>query len=536
MQGPFAVTLNVLTGTTSPDAVGLLAEGMDSSRESISLASALALLDRHGGQGLCEILRRFPQRSPAFRQTLQVQSDKFNPILRQALVQGTSEQRLEALDGVLALHAVDQIPQLVQLLTREDLPELDAVADCLRNLVSLVDEELRATSVTDASRSAVTARRDKALTHLDQALSKLDAICNKDVIVEAVLSLGPSSHPAVRKVLWQASADCRERTGRLLLTSTHPKVMQQVIDALKQSYPHPKAFEAVKSRTDVEFLCELLRSVTEKSNAMFAQNLKQVDRLAWLESAEPPFELIPQPLQPALLTLVLMTKVSDEQKALLQDWLLCHGGPAGRMAAAERAAVLDENVMQNVLIDSLDAEDEQVQAWAVTQLRQHAVPEAFAMLIQRLDSPSASVRAAVRAELSDFNLDRVLGLVDALDSATALRVGEILRKIDDQTVAKLDRELVHGIRPKRIRAAWAIVKLGFTRDLMPQLLGLSDDEDFMLRRTLAELLGSILSSEVLPTLDRLQQDAHPRVRDAAVSSIARWEQQSAERVDPLLVM
>jgi HEAT repeat protein len=322
----------------------------------------------------------------------------------------------------------------------------------------------------------------------------------------------------------------------LLLTSTHPKIMRQVIDSLKQSYPHPKAFEAIQTRTDVEFLCELLRAVSVKPHPVFSQNLKQLDRLGWMESTEPVLELVPQPLQPALLTLVHMTKIADERKAMVQDWLMHHGGPAGRMAAAERAALLDDNVMQNVLIDSLDAEDEQVQAWAVTQLRQHAVPETFAILIERLDSPSPSVRAAVRAELSDFNLDRVLGLIEALDSPTAQRVGAILRKIDDQAVTKLEHELVHGIRPKRTRAAWAIVKLGFLRDLMPQLLALSDDEDFMLRRTLAEILGSVLDPDILPYLDRLQQDAHPRVRDTAALSLARWQQQSAEQVDPLLVM
>lgn len=268
---------------------------------------------------------------------------------------------------------------------------------------------------------------------------------------------------------------------------------------------------------------------------MFEQNLKQVEHLAWLEAAEPPLDLIPQPLQPALLMLAFTTKIAAEKKVLLQEWVLQHGGPAGRMAAAERAAMLNDDVMQHVLIDSLDADDEEVQAWAVTQLRQHAIPEAFAMLIQRLDSPSANVRAAARAELSDFNLDRVLGLMDALDGSTAMRVGEILRKIDDQAVSKLERELLNGLRPKRIRAARAIVKFGFYRELMAQLLKLADDEDFMLRRTLAEILSSVLDREVLPILDRLAQDTHPRVRDAALNSLVRWERESAARVDPLLV-
>lgn len=536
MQGPFATTLDALTGTTSPEAIELLVEGMESSYESISLGCGLALLDSHGMPGQREILRRIGQRSPAFRQALHARSEKFDSMLKQSLVQGSTEQRLEALDGVLAVHAAEQIPQLIQLLCRDDLPEIDAVADCLRNLVSLIEEDFRATSVTDSVRNAVVARRDRALVHLDQALAKFESVLIKDVVVESILILGPSTHTTVKKTLWQASPDCRDRAGRLLMTSPHPKIMRQVIDSLKQSYPHPKAFEAVKIRADMEFLCELLRAISTKSGVMFEQNLKQIEHLDWIDISEHLFALIPPALQPALLTLVFMTKVPVEQKAQVQEWLLHHGGPAGRMAAAERAALLDENTIQHVLVDSLDAEDETVQAWAVTQLRQHAVPEAFGLLVQRLDSPSAGVRAAARAELSDFNLERILGLMDALDAATALRVGEIVRKIDEQVSQKLERELLHAIRPKRIRAAKAVVKFGFQPWLRASLLTLADDEDFMLRRTLAEVLEFVPAPEVLTVLDQLAQDAHPRVRDAAIKTISRWEQRSANEIDQLLVM
>lgn len=529
MTGPMYKTFGVLSSSASPEAMNLLIAALESSLESISLAAAGALLDRDGTQGQREILTRFPQLLPAVQQSLQARAERFDAQLRQLLVQGSSEQRKEGIEAVRRLHAVDQIPQLIQLLCRNDLPDLDSVAACLADLVNLVEEEVRQTSVTDASRNIVMSRRDRALAHLDQAISqRYESLVVKDPVIEGVLILGPATHNTVKKVLWQAAADCRERAGRMLMTSTHPKVMRQVLETLRQSYPHPKAFEAVATRTDIEFLCELISAAYAKSSGTLEKNLKQIEHLAWLEGPNPPFDLIPQALQPALLSLVYCTKVAPEFKSLTQDWLLRHGGPAGRMAAADKAALVDEDVIQDVLVESLDAADENVQAWAVTQLREHAVPATFGLLLERLESPSPEVRDAVRAELSDFNLERVLGLLDELDQSAALRVGELLRKIDETALRKLQHDLQHAVRPKRIRAAMSVVKLGYQQDLLQPLLDLAADQDFLIRRTMAELLGTVLEPEVLPVLERLSQDLHPRVRDAALRAVTHWHQQSAE--------
>lgn len=536
MAGPLSKTFGVLAASDSAEAADLLIAGLESAFEPISLAAAAALLDRDELSGQREILARFGRLPVGVKQSLQAKAERFDGVLRQMLIQGSDDQRREGLEAVRWLHAVDQIPQLIQLMCRDDYPEIHLAASCLIDLVNLVEEDVRQTSVTDSARNLILGRRDRALMHLDQAITqRYESLLVKDPVIEAILILGPAQHNTVKKVLWQAAADCRERAGRMLLTSSHPKIMRQVLESLKQSYPHPKAFEAVSTRTDIEFLCEVISTAHAKSTPVLVKNLKQIERLHWLESLQPPFDLIPASLQPAMLSLVYATKVSPELKSLVQDWLLRHGGPEGRMAAAERAALVDEDVIQDVLVESLDAADEHVQAWAISQLRGHAVPETFALLLERLDSPSPEVRAAVRSELSDFNLERVLGLLDELDTATALRVGELVRKIDDQAGVKLQHDLRHAIRPKRIRAAQAIIKLGFQRELLQPLLELAGDPDFLIRRTMAEVLGAVMEPEVGPVLDRLAHDSHPRVQDAAVRALAQWQQQSTNYLQPLLV-
>ena len=534
MSGPLSKTFSALAASDSSEASDVLLAAIESPHETICLSAALALSERNGIQGQRAVLTRFPQLPASVQLALQTRCDQFHGLLRQLLLKGDVEQREEGLNDVRWLRAVDEIPQLIELMCRPNLPDLDCVVGCLRDLVTHLEDDLRATSVADAARSTVSARRDAALSHLMQALSRYDALAVKDPVIESILILSPTQHPAAKLALWNGPPDCRERAGRLLLTSRHPKVMRHALDSLRQPFPHPKAFEAVQTRDDAEFLTELLSFTSSRSNHTLEQNLKQIERLTWLEYENPPFELIPPALQPALLSFVFNTRVSNSLKAKTQDWLLRNGGPAARMAAAEQRSLIDENVLQDMLVHSLHAEDEHVQAWAVTQLRQHSVPEAFAHLLQRLDSPSAEVRSAVREELSGFNLELVLGLLESLDSESAPRVGELLRKIDPYVEAKLRRQMETALRPKRIRAAQAVVKLGYDDVLLQTLLTLAKDGDVMIRRAIAELLAVVPDPDVLPTLEALTQDPHPRVREAAMHALIAWRNHHAGQPDSVM--
>ncbi len=534
MSGPLSKTFAVLAASPADEAHEVLAAALVSSDESISRLAALALADRTGMRGQLEVLNRLTQLSPAVLATLRAGSEKFDPALRQML-HGPAEQQQTALTAVTWLRATEQIPQLIQLLQQTGLPAPAPVIDTLRTVVTQLEDEFRNVSVNDADRARIVARRDQALRDLDRALDHFDSLTAQDEIIESILILGPHHHPVVRRVLWHASADCRERAGNLLLTSRHPQVMQHNFESFRDPYPHPKAFEAVIKRADPEFLCELCRTFSQRANSAFEQNLKQIEHLSWLESSDPPLAFIPPPLQPALLGFVHSTKIAKERKAEVQDWLLRHGGPAGRMAAAERAGQQSQGVIREVLVESLDSEDEHIQAWAVTQLRQRAVPETFSLLLQRLNSPSAEVRQAVREELSDFNTERVLAMVSSLDAATGARAGALLRQIDDGAISKLQYELHSAVRARRIRAAQAAVKLGYQHDLWQELITLTDDADTLVRSTAAEVLASVREPAALAALETLAGDQQPRVRDAAHAALISWQRLSSQEFDSQLI-
>ena len=205
-------------------------------------------------------------------------------------------------------------------------------------------------------------------------------------------------------------------------------------------------------------------------------------------------------------------------------WLLQNGAPDCRSDAAQLIAKLDSTATQAIVQDGLSSQDEGLQAWATSQLRSQKVPDAIAQLTKRLDSPLASVRDVARQELSGFDIERLLSLFKQLDPLVCLRAGETIQKINPQCVQDLIEELKSPLRQKRIRAASGAVALGMHTQVVPQLLALAGDNDSLVRRTAAEVLGYVGTDESLDVLKSLRDDSSPAVRDAAVQSIAKLEE------------
>jgi HEAT repeat protein len=218
---------------------------------------------------------------------------------------------------------------------------------------------------------------------------------------------------------------------------------------------------------------------------------------------------------------VQATRLPRPRKAAVLEWLLRHGSATAKMAAVEGLALLDNSHAQEVVRENLDAESPEVQAWATSQLRHSALPEAFALLVERLESQHAEVRAAARHELADFDVDRVLQQVDDWSIDEAHRAGQLLLKVDLEATSKLQSELTHSAAQKRIRAARAIRRLGFPVQFATTLMALTRDADPLVRRTAAEALADLATPAAMQALERLVTDENPRVRETAIEALAR---------------
>lgn len=527
MAAPWERTLAVLRHSEDAQATSLvlaaLAVPIDEYRVIVAEVIAQRLVPRE----MIELLRQFPTLPDQVGAVIQRYGPNLSGAFRQLVLHGTPAEQTQLLATIRDTDSFDQLPLLIELLQREPFPQegvLETYRVLIDRLVEVLDGNIHR-HLSDQTLTVASRSRTAVVTQLEQLVvdvSELPTAAGD--FIEALLIVGTMSTPAVRKLLWNSPPAVRQLAISQLLTGTHPAMARRLLESLSQSYPHPRMFDILGQRRDVEFVCHFLRQLPARLSGPLLENLQQIDRIDWLQQDLSLLDLLPPDLQPVLIEFVVVTGLPRETKVAVHDWMLHFGSANGKIAAAEHAGLLDEGVMQDVLRDSLDSEDEDVQVWAVSQLRAHAIPDSFRVLVERLDSPIAAVRTAARAELADFDTDRVCSLAMSLDAETGRCVGELLLKIDDHAVSKLQRELAHPMRQRRLQTLQRLTRLDLQDVLIDAILALIDDPDPTIRRTVAETLSRSLEPRAAIGLERLLGDEQPRVRESAARALANFHQ------------
>jgi hypothetical protein len=532
MADPLVKTFGLLAESKATAAVDLLLGAIDSKYPAIHEKAVVALLRRGTTRCQTEVIRRLPQLTAAGRRLLEEQGLRLAGTLRQCLLHGDAELRTNALSVVSAAECYDQASTLVQILQKVDDPAQAEACEALRTLVNRLYEQLHLgggrRAPGDRFQRNLSQVRQTMLSALDGACNRFETLSYKAEVLESILTLGDPDAFAVRKALLQSVPACRELASYLLMSSTHPGVLRLLMDFMKHNYPVPKALEAFEQRSDPEFVSYLLREFPKRPNDNQQKNFKQLNRVDWLTRRLLPLEAIPPGLHEALVSFVQATGLPYENKIDALKWVLLHGSVQGRLAAGEVLETADPNCVRGILFDSLDSDEEGVQAWATSQLRAQGVPEALRLLIERLDSPLVAVREAAREELDSFNLELLLDIFDHLDPAVCLRAGALMQKIDPDCHQKLVAELSHPVQRRRIRAARAARRLGLAHEVQPSLLAMLSDADTQVRRTAAEVLADVPNAEVVAGLSALLTDSSPRVRETAEQSLAEIQQRGLQ--------
>lgn len=519
---PLDATMTVLAASGMVRASEALISALDVPREAVQVAAVTAIVRRSSLNNHLALLARFDRLPPAARVAIRQASDLLETAFRQMLLHGDGGTRVRALQIIEETQQFRQIPHLLELLKQPTLGDLSLVNQVFWSLIENLYDACQGTCSGNDDVPAAEALRRWALTQLEAAIAEYDRIAIPDRVVEGILILGEPTHPAVKKALWNGPPACRELAGHILFESRHPGVLRQIAASLLLAYPHPKVMEAIGQRSDPELIGALLHACGDRVTGQQQKNLRQIHTLPWLDVSPDMLASIPPVLQPALVRFVTATKLAGNVKTAIHEWLLRHGTPAGKQAADEHLPRVEEDVVQEVVRQSLEDGDTQVQAWAVHQLRQHAIPEAFALLIERLDSSNESVRTAARQELSSFNTERVLEMVDEFSPDEARVAGRLLPKVDADFGTKLRRLLAQPIRQKRIRVARAVAQLGLQSTVPEAFIAMTDDLDPVVRRTAVEILGTIPTNDAFLALERMRNDLHPRVQAEVETSLQRW--------------
>lgn len=532
---PLDVTFGFLATATDEAADLLLRAALD--LPAVRGRAALALLKRGSTAGLLEIVRRVAQFEAAELQALRQHGGAIARVVRPLLDGRDAADRQLAREATGRLELYPLLAQVIDLLARGDAPdssELMTLATRLcHHLYGLLNPHDGPTAAvqpaagqTDAHLADAEQLRRQAVAALARGCLALEAH-RAEPLAECLLMLGRPADAPIRQVFQEAGpplARCLERT---LLDSRHPGVMRFVTDALTENYAPRAAFEAFARRADARFAAQVLQSWPAVLTPIHAENLRAVHEAAWLNPGGPALAELPEALQPRLAGVVGALGLNDDQRLAVLEWMVRHGGDAARLAACDLLSVLESQKVQDVVLESLEAREAAVQAWATAQLRSLEVPKAMELLLERLGSPVPEVREAARAELGDFRMARVLEIFGQVPPRSYAAVARLVRTIDPCAAETLRHELTSSTPRRAVRAARVAQALGFHTDVAEALVALSRADESVVRRSVVEVLAEVADDAALAALIERLRDPSPRVRQAAAEAVRRWHRRHA---------
>ncbi|GAB4151097.1 MAG: hypothetical protein Tsb009_26320 [Planctomycetaceae bacterium] len=526
MSNPLLKTVEFLANSRNPKAFEVLVAALDLEGPAQDLVVE-TILKRNHSRAHIEVLNRLESIGEQSRALVEENSVRLAPAIQQVLLNGTSTQQAAVADLILATERFEHLESLLKLLVGVNRESAPWLAPAFEQLTNLLFDHCRPFS--DARKTGKYLRhaaqvQTNMLNSLDQAWRKVEDRETLELLWETILVLGTTENAAVKKLLEQAKEDVREAAWEILTISTRPGVMQLLCDFLGHASPPRTVFRIVGQRSDPEFISFLLRWLPDPLTPKQQKNLEAIDSVTWLNGTNDKLPELPPGLHESLVRFVGALGLQRDEKIRIFEWLIHNGSLEARLAATDALASQGKETVQEMLYESLESDDEEVQAWATGQLRQQGVPQAVPLLLDRLDSPLEDVREAAREELHSFNLYQMLELFEDVSHKACLEAGEVIQKIDPLTIRKLNAELRNPIQRRRLRAIRGAFAMGLHTQVVPTLISLLHDEDEIVRRAAIDVLSHVAEPDVISALTSLRDDPSPRIRDHVERGLKRLSQ------------
>ena len=176
-------------------------------------------------------------------------------------------------------------------------------------------------------------------------------------------------------------------------------------------------------------------------------------------------------------------------------------------------------LFEQFVLEALESEDPAIEGWAVSELRNTELPDKYRFLVNRLDSGCPEVQRQAREALGRFDVPTAILFCETARPSVGPKLAELLLKINPDASQDLARELANPVRTRRLRAAKAAAFMGMEGNVTEALIEMLFDSDSIVRRAVAEILGSVPTPAVVGALETLLEDSSPRVREAAEASL-----------------
>ncbi|HEY7115342.1 MAG TPA: HEAT repeat domain-containing protein [Tepidisphaeraceae bacterium] len=210
--------------------------------------------------------------------------------------------------------------------------------------------------------------------------------------------------------------------------------------------------------------------------------------------------------------------VQDERLEKLREHAL---GPdphhfAARLRLLRIAARRPRNASVQLLKGLLMDPDERIVRLAAREIVRRRPPDFENMLLQLMTGATESVRRVVSRAIGQVGFDSFWNRFDRLDKQTRKSAGNAMLKMLPDAVQRLGRRLSSGSVEQRLKAMQIAQELGLGELLRPALMQACNDPNAKLRSKAIAVLGALDSVPPEVVLERVLNDADPRVRANAI--------------------
>lgn len=510
-------TFDLLATTGNEAAVPVLVAALDSAQAEVQEAALRAILDRRSLFGQTALVRRLHAVDDHWREIIRENHGGMAHALRNAVLDTDRQMCLNGCQAILWFREYDLIPALVNALEDESNPNTGLVTGTLLELADLLYEEL-ALPRDERQRRDPQRMRELIGGSLELSVQRY-ARHKRREIVEVFLLLAQRENPTLRRILSEPHHSSYLAMVEVLLRSERPGVMRLLLSFLEDPNPPSTALTTLARRGSRKFVGHLLRKIGFVPTPLVLHNLRRIESIPWARPDEGLIDQLDDAEQHSLVKLLCASAVRRGDVFAALAHLARRGRPGGRLAALEAMTEFHGVEANQLVAAALDDQDPLVQAEAVRQLRQRALPGSLARLIEMAESPQPAVREAVREALGEFRFPRFLHSFDLLDDETRRSTGALVLKIDPQAPAQLIDEMRSQLRTRRLRAVAVASAMEAVPRVERSLRKLLSDEDHIVRIEAARALAASDSTETRAALAETLTDNSVLVRQAAQQSL-----------------
>ena len=504
----------------------LLLRLLDANDPAVWRGATETLLLRGSQASLCELLRRWQSLDTKTKQLVRHGSSRFMKALRDAVVSNDDLMVENACQAACDLREYDLIPILVNVAEDGASVNGDLAAKAVLVLSRLLYEE-SAGPRDYTNRCDPQLIRGRLVRSLEKSVNRFRKHCRPD-LVAAFLCLAKRDNATLAGLLGDPHDPAYQCLVDQLTNSSQLSVIRLLLDFLDTPRLPSSVLSILSRRTDATFIGKLLNKPLSKTTRT---NLKRMENIHWALDQSLLAELEEQQ-QAAAMRLVSASGMKRSNAFSVVSFLLEHGKPRGRAAAAEVLADFNGSDADRLTLSAMSDTYPEVQAHAIRQMRRRGIPGALARLLDFVESSHEQVREAVRASLPEFHFDRYLASFDVLDDAVRQSTAKLVFKVNPELRGELVGELDAPVRSRRLRGLQIVQAMQIVERLEDRVLKLLADNDHMVRAEAARTLQSSDTSRAVTALRRALLDRSVAVQEAARISLQKVRQKADSAVAP----